>query len=293
MVGGFIDVLARMRAGRIEQAELDSARARALKAYDTPELGAALLPSYALGLLQGREPESPADLRRELTAVTVDDLREVAREVWSTGLLQVPRRGADWAGFTLAPHYAEHALNGTRHRSLEDADVTLVIGEEGVSLTAPGGPVTVRYDACAAMTTRPDGARVLTGLDGFSVTVEPTLYQGVTPERIAVMDAAVPAAARVGLPARDPEHIPGPPARKPSPAKAAARLNGRGNAWAATVRSWPVPLILIIALDVVFGVGMLISVVHHPLTLGRAVLPTIALVYATRRVYARHRHRNG
>lgn len=69
-------------------------------------------------------------------------------------------------------------MTGTRHGSLENDDVTLTISTEGVSLTTPRGVVTVRYDACAAMTTLPDGARTLTGLDGFLVTIEPTLYRG-------------------------------------------------------------------------------------------------------------------
>ncbi|WP_327431024.1 M16 family metallopeptidase [Streptomyces sp. NBC_01236] len=232
VVGGFVDVLARLRAGRIEQAELDSARTKALKMYDTPELAAVSLPSYALSLLLGHPILSPDEHRAELRALTVEDLREVAREMWSTGLLQVPGRGADWAGFFLAPQYSTHALTGTRHRSLEDERVTLTIGAEGVSLTTPRGPVTVRYDACAAMTARPDGARTLTGYDGFSVTIEPTLYKSVTPERIAAVDAAVPPAAVVRMPQRDPSRIPRPEAPTSAP-----RSQGKTH-WGWTLALW-------------------------------------------------------
>ncbi|WP_406332313.1 M16 family metallopeptidase [Streptomyces sp. NBC_00203] len=232
VVGGFVDVLARLRAGRIEQAELDSARTKALKMYDTPELAAVSLPSYALSLLLGHPILSPDEHRAELRALTVEDLREAAREMWSTGLLQVPGRGADWAGFFLAPQYSTHALTGTRHRSLEDEHVTLTIGAEGVSLTTPRGPVTVRYDACAAMAARPDGARTLTGYDGFSVTIEPTLYKSVTPERIAAVDAAVPPAAVVRMPQRDPSRIPQPEARTPAPSS-----QGKAH-WGWTLALW-------------------------------------------------------
>ncbi|MFD9001267.1 M16 family metallopeptidase [Streptomyces sp. NPDC059582] len=216
VVGGFVDTLARLRAGRIEQSELDSARAKMLKMYDTPDLGAATVPSYALGLLLGHRILSPEQHRAELTAVTITDLRDVARAAWANGLLQVPGRGADWAGFTLAPQYSQDALTGTRHQSLEDDRVTLVIGAAGVSLITPGGPITVGYDSCAAMTTRPDGARSLTGRDGFCVSIEPTLYRGVTPERIATVDASVPPAAVVHMPARAPEQIPRPRKRTPA-----------------------------------------------------------------------------
>jgi predicted Zn-dependent peptidase len=214
VVGGFIDTLARLRAGRIEQSELDSVRSKLLKMYDTPDLGAATLPSYALSLLLGHRILSPDQHRAELNAVTVADLHEVAREAWDTALLQVPGRGVDWAGFTLAPQYSTTSVTGTRHPSLEDEGVTLIIGAEGVTLETSKGPVTVRYDACAAMTTRPDGARSLTGHDGFVVTVEPTLYRGVTAERIAALDAAVPPEAVVRMPAREADHIPQPRKRE-------------------------------------------------------------------------------
>ncbi|MCX5368571.1 insulinase family protein [Streptomyces sp. NBC_00015] len=239
VVGGFVDTLARLRAGRIEQSELDSARAKLLKMYDTPDLAAAALPSYALSLLLGHRILTPEQHRAELNAVTTDDLREVARETWDNALLQVPGRGVDWAGLTLAPQHSQAALTGTRHQSLEDEEVTLVIGAEGVSLLTPRGPVTVRYDACSAMTARPDGARTLTGHDGFSVTVEPTLFRGVTPERIAALDAAVPAGAVVRMPAREPDRIPQPRKRTSGPRSAG---NGRPTVgW--TIALWLVGLL--------------------------------------------------
>ncbi|MFI1922819.1 M16 family metallopeptidase [Streptomyces sp. NPDC020377] len=239
VVGGFVDTLARLRAGRIEQSELDSARAKLLKMYDTPDLAAAALPSYALSLLLGHQILTPEQHRAELNAVTTDDLHEVARETWDNALLQVPGRGVDWAGLTLAPQHSQAALTGTRHPSLEDEEVTLVIGAEGVSLVTPRGPVTVRYDACSAMTARPDGARTLTGHDGFSVTVEPTLFRGVTPERIAALDAAVPAGAVVRMPAREPDHIPQPRKRASGPRSAGSGRSTVG--W--TIALWLVGLL--------------------------------------------------
>ncbi|MFF1543556.1 M16 family metallopeptidase [Streptomyces sp. NPDC058291] len=238
VVGGFVDVLARLRAGRIEQAELDSVRGKLLKVYDNPDLGAATLPSYALSLLLGHRILSPEQHKAELNAVTVQDLREVAREAWRDALLQVPGRGVDWAGLTLAPQRSTAAVTGTRHQSLEDEDVTLVIGAEGVSLLTPRGPITVRYDACAAMTARPDGARSLTGHDGFSVTVEPTLYRGVTPDRIAALDAAVPPQATVPMPAREPEAVPQPRERTPAPPAGGGR-----STWGWTTALWLVGLL--------------------------------------------------
>ncbi|WP_314224729.1 M16 family metallopeptidase [Streptomyces zaehneri] len=289
VVGGFVDTLARLRAGRIEQSELDSVRAKLLKMYDTPDLAAAALPSYALSLLLGHRILTPEQHRAELNAVTTDDLREVARETWDNALLQVPGRGVDWAGLTLAPQHSQAALTGTRHQSLEDEEVTLVIGADGVSLLTPRGPVTVRYDACAAMTARPDGARTLTGHDGFSVTVEPTLFRGVTPERVAALDAAVPAGAVVRMPAREPDHIPQPRKRASGPRTAG---NGR-----STV-GWTIALWLVGLLAVVWG--LLCAVItadessatapEWDAVVGVWILE-LPLAFATWKVYAARRQR--
>ncbi|MDX3851266.1 insulinase family protein [Streptomyces sp. AK02-01A] len=224
VVGGFVDVLARLRAGRIEQSELDSARGKVLKAFDTPDLEAARLPSYALNLLTGHDNQDIEEHKAELAAVTLDDLRDVARELRSTALLQVPGRGADWAGFAEAPQFSPESsrLTGTRHKAHENPRSVLIVAREGITYDTPGGPITVRYDECVAMIAFPDGGRRLTGLDGFQIAVEPTLFALLGPDRIAAIDAAVPASAVVRMPAR--EHIPQPRV----PESGAAGKNGAG-----------------------------------------------------------------
>ncbi|MCX5410679.1 pitrilysin family protein [Streptomyces sp. NBC_00059] len=226
VAGGFVDVLARLRAGSIEQAELDSARAKILKQYDIPDVAAAQLPSYALDLLTGHRHITDDEHRAELAAVTVDDLAEAARELHSTALLQVPGGSAEWAGFTAAPQwsYGTSPVPGSRHRSLEDDSVLLTVGPDAVSLTTPVGRVVVRYADCAALLVHPDGGRHLTGLDGFQIRVEPTLHAGLTPDRTAVIDAAVPPSAVVRMPPRDPEDIPRPEGRGRARRRASSRL---------------------------------------------------------------------
>ncbi|TQJ89396.1 hypothetical protein [Streptomyces sp. SLBN-31] len=179
-------------------------------------------------------------------------------------------------------------MSGTLHPSLEDDDVTLVIGDTGVTLSLPGGLVTVRYDACAAMTTRPDGARYLTGLDGFRVAVEPTLYGDVSPERIAVLDAAVPAEAVVPLRARKEEEIPRPRERRPAaPTAETPKEAKEERAW-----TWSLGLLLMLGVDVVFGAGVLLTAVHLAESaaprwnrLLPAVVPGILLMRITYRTY--------
>ncbi|MFE7355203.1 M16 family metallopeptidase [Streptomyces sp. NPDC057543] len=237
VVGGFVDALARLRAGSIEQSELDSARARFLKQLDTPDAAASRLPSYALNLLTGHHNLTPDEHRAELAAVTLDDLREVARELHATALLQVPGRGADWAGFTEAPQWSSWTRTsaGTRHRSLEDDSVVLTVSPDAVSLAAASGTVVIRYDACAALLVHPDGGRHLTGLDGFQIRVEPTLFKDLTPSRLALIDAGVPSSAVIPMPPRAPDRIPRPERHDGRPG---STPQTRGARLARTVLIW-------------------------------------------------------
>ncbi|GAA3492637.1 insulinase family protein [Streptomyces cremeus] len=209
VVGGFVDVLAALRAGRVAQADLDAVRTAKLRQFETPDLAAALLPAHALSLLTGHRRASVAELTAELHAATVADLHAVAEQVSADALLQVPTRGADWAGFAEAPQQSAEIVTGRRFPALDDSGETLIIHPQAVTLTAPGNAVTVKYAECAALLVRPDGARHLTGFDGFTLTVEPTLFP-VTPADLAVIDAGVPAHAVVPMPPRPPEAVPQP-----------------------------------------------------------------------------------
>ncbi|GII23814.1 insulinase family protein [Planosporangium mesophilum] len=221
-LGGFIDVLAKLRVGRLEQADLNAARTKAEEPLSHPEAAAAGLPSYAVNLLTGYPNKTHDELRAELHAVDLQDLHEVAVEAMGSALLMVPERhSADWAGFTAAPTSSEQAVHGQGYRSLEDDRVSLVVGAEGVSIVTPHAPATVRFDRCAANLAWPDGGRRLIGDDGITVRIEPTLY-AVAPAALAAIDAAVPAAVTVPMPARRPEAVP-----RPTPQSAAQPAKGR------------------------------------------------------------------
>ncbi|MET9957488.1 insulinase family protein [Streptomyces sp. NPDC006326] len=221
LVGAFVDVFAKLRAGRIEQSDLDAVRAGALAQFETPELAARMLPGHAVDVLLRHRTPTVAEAKAEIEAVTVADLRRVAQDVWADALMQVPGRGVDWAGLEPAPTDSPDLVDGRRHPAVEDPGVFLRLAEDGVSRVSPGQRVTVRYDACSLMQVYPDGARHLVGHDGFTVTVEPTLYHRITPAELAVIDAAVPPSAVVAMPPRDPSRIPRPAG--PAPAAAPAR----------------------------------------------------------------------
>ena len=223
VLGGFVDVLAKLRVGAIDQADLDSVRIQAEEALRHDDRDAARLPGAAMNVLTGQPNLTGEELLDEVRAVTADDVRAVAVEATGTALLLVPAGpGAEWAGYAPAPTFSTGAVEGLRYGARSGSEVTLVVGTDGVSLVNATQSVTVRYAECAIAMAWPDGGRQLIGLDGITVRVEPTLYP-VPAEVLARIDAGVPPANLVRLPARDPGSIPQPKAPvAPSPRRGAS-----------------------------------------------------------------------
>lgn len=223
VLGGFIDILAKMRVGRIEQADVDAVITKSSDALDNAEASATRLPSHAFAVLTGAEHPSADELAIELKSVTVADVHEVAVEALGSALLMVPDgRRADWAGFTEAPSNSEHVVQGTAYPAVEGGGVRLVVGPEGVTVADTRDAVTVRYDQCSAVLGWPDGRRLLIGHDAVTVAVEPTMFAGAA-VALPYLDAAVPPYLRVAMPARDPATIP-----QPDPARHQPRLERPG-----------------------------------------------------------------
>lgn len=226
VVGGFVDVLAGLRFGEVEQAELEAARTRARRAFDEPEYLSRRLPGYAANLLSGYPNQTTAELLAELEQVTVEDLRELAEQVWADALFQVPVGDLDWAGVPSAPQHSTTEIHGDTFASLSQDGTAVVVGPDGVSLTYPGGRSTVLYRDAVGLLAWPDGARQVTGRDGFVVTIEPTVHP-VDPATLGRIDHAVPGGLHVRMPARDPGRIPVPQvAPKPTRGRASAPRSG-------------------------------------------------------------------
>ncbi|MBT2445813.1 insulinase family protein [Streptomyces sp. ISL-43] len=223
MVGAFVDVLAKLRAGRIEPADLEAVRASALARLNGPELASARLPGQAVDLLLRHRHLTVAEARAEIEAVTVEALHEVARALWAGALMQVPGRGVDWAGLAVAPTGSEEVVTGRAHPSLADPGTVLTVAADGVSLVTAANRITVRYAECSLVQAYPDGARHLVGHDGFTLTIEPALF-GITAADLAPLDASVPPSVVLAMPPRDPARIPRPPqpAQPAQPTRAAA-----------------------------------------------------------------------
>jgi hypothetical protein len=219
-LGGLVDVLAQLRVGRIDEADVDATRRMARDACQHPEFDAARLPSLALNVLTGERIRPADEIERDVEAVTVADVHEVAVEASAAALLMVPDgHTADWAGFEAAPTNSANAVSGREFAMHNRPECRLIIGQHGASTVAGSTNATVYFGQCEALLRFPDGGRVLVGQDGIMVRVEPTLYP-VDAAALAGLDAAVPPDRHVPLPPRDPEAIPARPDPLPK-AKAA------------------------------------------------------------------------
>ncbi|WP_436523878.1 M16 family metallopeptidase [Actinoplanes sp. HUAS TT8] len=223
VLGGFVDVLAEARAGRIDPAEVTAVVNQRCEDLTRADEVGARLPGLAFGLLAGRAPQSVDEVLAELRAVTPAEVAEVGRLAVEDGLLMTPgRTTADWAGYAAAPDSSPEAVPGTSYASLDRPERRLIAGEHGVSAVDPETVVTVRFDRCAAVLTWPDGARRFVGEDGIQVHVEPTLI-GHGHAVVAALDSRVRPELRVAMPPRDPSRIPVPrPPAMPVPAAAPA-----------------------------------------------------------------------
>ncbi|MET9851721.1 insulinase family protein [Streptomyces sp. NPDC006450] len=221
MAGAFVDVLAKLRTGRVDPSALEAVRASALARLDTPGLAAARLPARAADLLLDRTLRTLAEERAELEAVTAEALHEVAHALWADALLRAPRGSADGAGLSAAPTGSTQSICGQAYPALDDPGTILTVSAEGVGLVGPAGRITVRYAECSLVQAYPDGARHLVGHDGFTLTVEPTRF-GITAAELAPIDEGVPRSALLAMPPRSPARAPRTAPQAPAPAPAPA-----------------------------------------------------------------------
>lgn len=226
VLGGFVDSLMQLAVGRVDEGDLAAVRTKAEESLRHPEVYANRLPSYAVNVLTGFPSQSVEQIHAELRSVTAADVHQVAVEAMGSGLLMTPPgRDARWAGFTRAPIHSVTTAAGGRYVSRDSAEISLIVGPDEAGLIQPDGPVTVRYDQCAANLVWPDGGRRLIGHDGLMIPIEPTLFE-IDATALAALDAAVPPELTVRMPARDPAAIPQP---RPA-ATAAGAAGGRGAA---------------------------------------------------------------
>ncbi|HWS32191.1 MAG TPA: insulinase family protein [Actinoplanes sp.] len=209
-LGGLVDVLAALRAGRIDADEVGTVVKHTSEGLRDAECRGARLPGQAFNLLAGRAVQTLDEALAEVRAVTAEDVAAVAAAGYDAGLLMTPGTGgADWAGYTAAPTMSEAVLDGRTHRGRGDRNLRLISGAQGISVVEGDVVGTVRYDACAAVLAWPDGARQLIGEDAVMARVEPTLYRDAE-QVVHDVDQWIPARLRIDMPPRDRDRIPQP-----------------------------------------------------------------------------------
>ncbi|MBE1878726.1 insulinase family protein [Myceligenerans pegani] len=205
--GEFLDTLGRLRF-RVTDAEVDSARTHLLAPFDEPHLDAQWIVHDAILTALGRPVPTPGERRAALERVTADDVVAVARAAWETALIVTPVAGG-WIGTEEAQAGAGDPVEGTTHKRL-DADIDVVIGDDGVTLRDGWTWRTVRFDDTAALLMYPDGGRLLVGKSGARIPIEPVLHDDLKPDAVEQrVTSRVPEKARVVLPEREAPEPPG------------------------------------------------------------------------------------
>lgn len=269
---GMIAVLDAIRSRDIDPRDVDAAKDTIRKSLEIPHVGAAMLPSTAVNLLNGHPLAHPRELGPELDAVSIADIARVADAVWEDLLLQLPEGVQAPAGIDRTLWVSSRTVEGTRYPLLNQPGTSAVVGPDGVSIVGESGAVTVLFDECAAYLTTPDGARSLVGADGFRIHLEPNTMVGFRSAALAELDARVPAHAVIPLPARAEDDIP--------PAIEAIPWKGVGM-WALALI---IPFILVLLFTIPFALAATVSPAALDLpasTLMRLWIANIVLVIAT------------
>lgn len=164
----------------------------------------------ARDVLLGRLPTDRDQRAAEVDAVTVDDIRQAALAMWSSLLVSVdPAGGRDpQLSWHSGPPRASVPLGQEfKHIGSPVAKAMLTVGHSGAHVDTTTNKISASYDELAAVVAYPDGGRMLIRRDGYQLPIEPALWKDGQ-QAVATVDAAVPAALRVPMPAREPDEIP-------------------------------------------------------------------------------------
>lgn len=200
-----IERLAAEPVDAAELAELVTVR-RTRSASD--EARASLPMASCVAELMGAPQRTLEETLAAQDEVGPEDVQEVGRTMLDTALLMLPLdEEPQGARFAPAPVGSTVAVDGRIHTRPDEVQRGLIVGRDGAtSLTGPA-MATVRFDQCAAVLAWPDGGRVLVGLDGLMVRVEPNIWNA-GPDAVADVDRYAPAEAVVRMPERPADGVP-------------------------------------------------------------------------------------
>ena len=208
VVGAMVDAISGLRAGRIDDRDLDTAMTIAREGLEYWRAPGALGPLAARHLLFGDDVMSVDEHEAEVAAVTSGHLTEVIRTFWNGAVWMVPEGPVDWIGAHQVD-YSNVVVEGQWFDYIGSRE-NLVLGPMGVSWVHPDRTLTIMYSEVELYGVVPDGALMLVGRDSVTLTIEPSLVRDFGPEQLAEIDERIPSERRVEFMARPPEGIPSP-----------------------------------------------------------------------------------
>ncbi|MDN5727356.1 MAG: insulinase family protein, partial [Propionibacteriales bacterium] len=192
-----------------------AAAIRGVRRELAPATPASFLPTQAIAELDGRPVETLVEMMTELDAVSADEVRKVARQVWETCLIHcdpvaVQVVEAAEVGPKRNPGPAPQPLRWTKEFEKKGLSREVMqFGDQGINYQAGGVVYRVVFDEACAVFCWPDGARAVMARDASMMIIEPGLYKWLDKTRmIRLIDDKVDPAKLVWLPERDHKDIP-------------------------------------------------------------------------------------
>lgn len=191
-VDAFLDVIFGLAADGPDPrllADVVNARATLLEA---PEAVYGRAHNGACDLLFGRPLSDRSEILDSYTALTVEQVREVAAEVARAATVLLPRqaRALGRGGFTRLGAVDTEPVSGHRVTLPTEPDevpMELIVGVEGVSRRRGDQAETIRYRDLAVLLRHPDGRRLLIAASGDTIGLDPSV---VDHARIDLVDVA-------------------------------------------------------------------------------------------------------
>ncbi len=220
----FLNVLRRLRDEPLANDVLQAVREDISNSAAEPGSVTDYLLNSAIAFMERRPIHTPEESKAAQLAVTPRQLREVTIQLWSSAIV---------IANTMPQAFTSLGLHGqTPRRAVGDVDqpvireftlappgdqrIRLRVTADGVTQLEPDEAATVRFAKAAALLTWPDGGRRLIGLDHQSIDVEPSLWQGLTPQLVTqLVDTHIHPSLVVPLPPRGTLPTPVPAGGKP------------------------------------------------------------------------------
>lgn len=245
--------------GGAVEAELDAHRRRVRASLEAPGAAIGHVTSAAWNLVHGAQVQGIDEILTELDALTPDDVVRAARHVDTTVVAQVPGGAQVQPLWVAAPESTSAPVTDGRTFAQRGGEAQLVVGDAGVTLRAGAARATVRWENVAGVGEWDDGGRVVIGVDGLQLAVEPTLWRGGR-HAVALIDRSAPWDRVLPLGARPTSAVPRPP-----------------SAWTRAKRNWR-GLVAIAALLAWGGASIPASITGHEGLTVAAGLVTVALI---------------